>query len=65
MTWDEFVEMRVHDMKTTDWGRYTEMIVECPKCGAHLFRDNMVVLSTYPPQHKYICKKCNWVGHTF
>lgn len=65
MTWDEFVEMRTHDMKTNDWGHYTEMIAACPKCGAYLFRDNTVILTSMPPQHKYICKKCEWVGYTY
>lgn len=65
MTWKDFEALRVGEAQRNDWGRYTEMAVECPNCGASLFRDNLVVLSTYPPMHKYICKKCEWVGHTY
>lgn len=65
MTWKDFEALRTGEAQRNDWSRYTEMAVECPSCGASLFRDNLVVFPTYPPQHQYICKKCEWVGHTY
>ena len=61
MTWDEYQNK----------GLYREYInrektqIECPQCGALLWRRTDVVLTTYPPQYRYECDACNWrgVGH--
>ena len=65
MTWDKFVEWRTQEMKSTDWGRYTKVGVECPQCKNWLFRDNTAILTSNPPQHRYVCKNCDWVGTTY
>lgn len=31
----------------------------CIKCGAQLYLDTRMVLTTYPPQYTYVCKRCN------
>ena len=37
--------------------------IECPKCGAFIYRKTDVVLTSYPPQHIYLCKGCGWQGY--
>lgn len=38
---------------------YTQVPGKCPYCDAHLvFRNNLIVLTSYPPKHQYTCKGC-------
>lgn len=56
MKWEDFQDKQyeISQEKTlTD--------IECPKCGKNLYRINNVVLTTYPPQHRYECE-CGWIG---
>ena len=41
---------------------YVKINIECPKCGAEIYRDESVVYMAYPPQHDYYCFKCGWKG---
>lgn len=34
--------------------------IECPKCGALLWRRTDIVLTTYPPKFRYECDSCQW-----
>lgn len=33
-----------------------------PKCGSELFVRNDIVLATYPPQRRYFCGECDFIG---
>lgn len=62
MTWEEYKQMGFntyifHHKELTD--------IECPKCGAYIYRDTGVVLTTYPAQYNYECLKCGWTGTWF
>ena len=61
MKWDEFNKMISID--TLEEIR-SQVNIECPKCGAKLFRRNDIVLTSYPPKYQYECDKCNWVGYS-
>jgi hypothetical protein len=39
-------------------------LIECPKCGKHIFLDNTVVLTSFPPQYCYWCE-CGWTGSSY
>ena len=60
MKWDEFDKM----ISIDTWQTRSQVNVECPKCGAKLFRRNDIVLTSYPAQYQYECDKCNWVGYS-
>lgn len=36
--------------------------IECPKCGALLWRRTDIVLTSYPPKFRYECDSCQWSG---
>lgn len=63
MKWEEFKQQRL--AMITNFHRLTPTDVECPECGEFLYRDDSVVLATYPAQHRYECKKCGWEGCSF
>lgn len=37
---------------------YRPVNARCSKCGAQLYIDDSVVLTTYPPKYQYYCKAC-------
>ena len=45
---------------------YSYVDGECPYCKAHLvYRNDSIILTSYPPQHQYTCKRCGhvWSAH--
>ena len=47
-------------METID--KYSYVEGECPYCKAHLvYRNNLMIFASYPPQHQYTCKRCGYV----
>lgn len=60
MKWEDY--QKKQSEMYIDYHRYEEMPVECPECGQNIYRDCAVVLTTYPPQHSYVCKNCGWHG---
>ena len=44
-------------------GKYVD--VECPECGKKLWKRLDVVLTSIPPQYRYECKGCGWVGYNY
>ena len=61
MKWDEFNKM----ISIDTWEETRSQVnIECPKCGAKLFRRNDIVLTSNPPKYQYECDKCNWVGYS-
>lgn len=37
---------------------YRPVNAKCSKCGAQLYINDSVVLTSYPPQYQYYCKAC-------
>lgn len=62
MTWEEFKKGRT---ATINMSPYSETDIECPICGKPIYVDNQFVLASNPPQKKYICLDCGWVGTSF
>lgn len=62
MKWNEFNKMIFMD--TWEMEPRSQVNIECPECGAKLFRRNDIILTTYPPKYQYECDKCNWVGYS-
>lgn len=58
MTWEEFVKQK-HQTINNEW-EITD--VECPDCGQKIFKNTMIVLTTYPAQTAYLCPHCGWRG---
>ena len=58
MKWEEFNPWDAYK----ETARWKETDIECPKCGAKIFRDMAMVLTSYPPKHNYWCKECDWRG---
>ena len=60
MTWEEYQSFKYVNLN------YEVTNIECPDCGKEgLLRDISEVLTTYPPQYRYVCPNCHWrgVGH--
>ena len=60
MKWEDYQNYQVYDLKLHQNREITE--IECPKCGALLWRRTDIVLTTYPPQFQYECDACGWMG---
>ena len=57
MKWEEY--------QANEWKLYQDRektTIECPECGALLWRRVDLVLTTYPPQFRYECDSCGWSG---
>jgi len=59
ITWEDFKNNIHKDIPS----KYQITQIICPKCGKPLYRDQSIVLTTYPPQFSYVCLSCNWVGY--
>lgn len=58
MTWEEFKAAK--DFKYSTGYEITD--IECPKCGEKIYKDTMMVITTYPPKRRYVCMECFWEG---
>ena len=58
ITWDEF-----EPETPVEIPKYSETNITCPKCGAMLRSNNMMVLASNPPKHRYECPVCEWIGY--
>ena len=61
MEWDEFVRLR-KDSAFYIQNKLSVTDIKCPICGEYIFVNNNIILTSNPPQRKYICKKCSWEG---
>lgn len=59
MKWEEFKRQGV---PLAEFQTYERTEVECPKCGAVIYRRTDIVLTTNPPMSQYECLKCGWTG---
>lgn len=55
MKWKDFKPV----IRNTMWEKTD---IECPECGDYVFKNNQIVLTTYPPKHRYECFNCGWSG---
>lgn len=54
ITWEEHQKRMLINVD------YTLTNVLCPKCGELIYRYDKMILTSYPPQHRYECFKCGW-----
>lgn len=52
-------ELESEIQSTIDFEYLQPVDAACEKCGAQLYLDTRMVLTTYPPQYTYVCKRCN------
>lgn len=45
--------------------QYSEPKYKCPKCNGGMCRDNSMILTSMPPQYKYVCNKCGNVEYQY
>lgn len=45
--------------------RFEKTNIDCPMCGSLIYRDCSIVLTSDPPQYRYICKSCGWEGTAY
>lgn len=57
MKWEEFKGEEISYSP-----RYVETDIECPACGERIFKDQLMIMASMPPKHKYVCLKCGWGG---
>lgn len=57
MKWDEYQD---HNWILCDNREQTN--IECPECGALIWRKTDIVLTSYPPKFQYECDACGWTG---
>ena len=63
MEWEEYKQMRNATM--LQYFNKTKMDIKCPECGEYIYRDDTIVLTSYPAQYKYFCEKCGWSGTSY
>lgn len=63
MKWENFINQPSNDINLNLYGQKL-INIECPKCGKRIYLDTTVVLTSYPPQHKYWCS-CGWTEHSY
>lgn len=57
MEWEEYKKKKI----TFNFNNnLKETTIKCPKCGEFIYKDVSVVLTSYPPQYRYVCTKCGW-----
>ncbi len=61
MEWKEFTGTK---QRYVGFEKYSITDIKCPDCGEYIYIDNSIVLTSNPPQHKYLCKNCGWEGTT-
>ena len=45
--------------------QWSEPKYQCPKCNGGMCKDNMTVLTTYPPKYEYKCNKCGHIEYQY
>lgn len=43
--------------------KWSEPKYICPECGGGMCRNEMMVLTSNPPQYEYRCNKCNYIEY--
>lgn len=45
--------------------RWSEPKYQCPKCGGGMCRNEMITLTSNPPQYEYQCDQCGRIEYQF
>jgi len=62
MTWKEYQNQRRQSNIYKNNQHYIRTDIECPECGALIYKNISLVLTSYPPQYQFHCEKCGWTG---
>ena len=62
MTWDEYTKS---PNAAKPYNKVIQVNIACPKCGHILYKHLDVVYCSLPPQYKYECKECGWIGYAY
>lgn len=62
MTWKEYQNQRRETNIYKDHQHYVRTDIECPECGALIYKNISLILTSYPPQYQFRCVKCGWTG---
>lgn len=46
-------------------GKFTPVEIACPKCGSSIYRNDGIILASYPPMRQYKCVECGWFDITY
>lgn len=65
MEWSEYQQMRLDMLDRTNMGQWGETNIKCPECGANIYRNNWIILTSNPPQYQYKCLNCDWSGTSY
>ena len=60
--------MKWEDYQNHEWILYEsreKTDIECPECGAPLWRRTDIGLTNYPPKFQYECSECGWSGYGY
>ena len=57
MEWEDYNSS--NESLLNSYQRYIPTSIRCPKCGLYIKFDNSVVLTSIPPQFRYVCD-CGW-----
>ena len=62
MTWEEYKNQQLEVNKYMNHAMYTQTDIECPECGAFIYKNTTFTLASYPPQQLFRCMECGWSG---
>ena len=60
MKWEDYKAQReLHNIYKNNQ-HYVLTDIECPNCGAFIYKNISLILTSYPPQYQFHCEKCGW-----
>ena len=62
MKWEDYVNDRRLTNIYKGNQHYIRTDIECPECGALIYKNISIILASYPPQYHFHCEKCGWSG---
>ena len=60
MKWEEYKNLKE---PMNYYATHIRTDIECPKCGAYIYKDISIVYTSNPPKYKFNCFNCNWSGY--
>lgn len=58
MEWKDYCKERLEEVFLQPDSVKTE--IWCPWCGAPVYKDMSIILTSYPPKYRYFCSSCKW-----
>lgn len=65
MKWEDYKNKRSTEILHLHNMNYLKTDIECPVCGAPVYKNTSIVLTSYPPQYQFHCEKCGWYGTSY